>query len=109
MFPRYIHDCARQRTAPSSLFSCPGFRLDHIALDSMHSGDLGVFPDAIGGLLYVEMSHKPWHNNFAAGVKWLNTQLTLLFGQSETDSSPADGQRDQEPRLLISDIEVQGS
>jgi hypothetical protein len=40
---------------------------------------LGVFPDAIGGLLYVEMAHKPWHKSFAAGVKWLNSQLKLYY------------------------------
>ena len=71
--------CARQRTAPSGLFSCPGFRLDYIALDSMNCGDLGVFPDAIGGLLYIEMSHRPWHSSFAVGVAWLNKQLKEYY------------------------------
>ena len=72
-------ECARARRAPSSLFSCPGFRLDYLALDSMHCGDLGVFPDAIGGLMYIEMQHKPWHSSFAAGVVWLNSQLKNYY------------------------------
>ena len=77
--PRYVQDCIIQRISPSSLFEAPGFKLEYVAPDSMHCGDLGVFQDAIGGLLYVEMSHRPWHSSFAAGVKWLNSQLKLYY------------------------------
>ena len=76
---RYMQACVRQRTAPSGLFCCPGIRLDYIALDSMHCGDLGLFPDAIGGLLYIEMSHRPWHSSFAVGVAWFNKQLQEYY------------------------------
>ena len=67
----------RHRTSPSSLFESPGFKLDYV--DSMHCGDLGVFQDAVGGLLFVEMSNKRWHRSYAAGVIWLNAQLKAYY------------------------------
>lgn len=51
-------------------------------MDSMHCGDLGIFQDAIGGLLYVEMSHRPYHQSFAVGVKWLNSQLKEYYSSN---------------------------
>ena len=65
--------------SPSAIFGCPGFVLDYIALDSMHCGDLGVFQDAIGGLLFMEMSNKQWHRSYAAGISYLNAELKQFY------------------------------
>ena len=77
---RYIQDCVNRRHQPSSLFEAPGFQLDFVAMDSMHCGDLGVFQDAIGGLLFLEISRRGYHRNFAQGVRWLNSQLREYYG-----------------------------
>ena len=45
----------------------------------MHAGDLGVFQDCIGGLMYVEMANRAWHGSFAHGVKWLNDRLKEYY------------------------------
>lgn len=45
----------------------------------MHCGDLGVFQDAVGGLLFVEMANKQVHRSYAAGVVWLNAQLKAYY------------------------------
>ena len=106
---RYVQECIADRVAPSALFESPGFRcscccslplpllllllgllllllllltgflLDYVALDSMHCGDLGVFQDAMGGLLFLEMANKAWHRNYAAGVQWLNKELGKFY------------------------------
>jgi hypothetical protein len=62
------------------LFESPGFKLEYVALDSMHCGDLGVFQDAIGGLLFVEMANKAWHRTYAQGVAWMNVELKKFYG-----------------------------
>ena len=71
----YITHCAEARVEPSALFSCPGFRLEYIAIDSMHAADLGVFQDAVGGLFWLEISNREWHPNRRAGLAWLQSQL----------------------------------
>ena len=75
----YIRECIQARQQPSALFVCPGFRLEHVALDSMHCGDLGVFQDAIGGIFYVEVSNRDWYQSFGVGVQALNKQLRDYF------------------------------
>ncbi len=72
---RYLLDCARQMLSPSALFGAPGFKYEFFATDSMHCGDLGIFPDAIGGLMWVELSHKGLHRSYAEGLTWMNDQL----------------------------------
>lgn len=72
---RYMADCILSRRAPSSIFESPGFELEYVALDSMHCGDLGVFQDALGGLLWVEIDNKQWHRSQSVGVEWVNRQL----------------------------------
>jgi hypothetical protein len=71
----YVEGCAREMVPPSALFSCPGFRLEHICIDSMHCLDLGVFGDAIGGIMFVEISQKNWHRSYQEGIDWLNHEL----------------------------------
>jgi hypothetical protein len=75
----YMRCCVAERAEPSSLFSCPGFKLDFLTVDSMHAGDLGAFQDALGSLLWLEITNKDWHPNRAAGLQWLNTQLDAYY------------------------------
>ena len=76
---RYLADCVIARQAPSNIFMSPGFELGYIALDSMHCGDLGVFQDAVGGLLWLEISNKGFHRSHAQGVTFLNEQLKDFY------------------------------
>ena len=73
----YLIQCSRQRLAPSSLFSSPGFLFDYLCVDSMHAGDLGIFGDAVGGLMWVEVSSKTLHQTYDAGIDFLNEQLAM--------------------------------
>jgi hypothetical protein len=45
----------------------------------MHAGDLGIFQDAVGSLLFLEIANKAWHPSFAAGLRWLNGQLREYY------------------------------
>jgi hypothetical protein len=69
-----------QAQDPSSLFKCPGFLLDYIVVDSMHAGDLGCFQDALGGLLWCEVTCKAWHRNQRTGLLRLNEDLKKYYG-----------------------------
>jgi hypothetical protein len=75
----YLRNCMMERSEPSILFACPGFKLDFLTVDSMHAGDLGAFQDALGSLLWLEISNKQWHPNRAAGLQWLNGQLDAYY------------------------------
>ena len=75
----YLLDCTRNMTSPSSIFDSPGFRFEWVSVDSMHAGDLGPHGDFIGGVMYVEISQRSLHPNFAAGVKWINEQLECYY------------------------------
>jgi hypothetical protein len=75
----YFARCASEGEQPSHLFRCPGFRIEHLAVDSMHAGDLGTFQDAIGSLFFLEISHRPWFPNRAAGLKELNETLNMFY------------------------------
>jgi hypothetical protein len=44
----YLDSCHRDGVQPSNVFKCPGVVLDNLCVDSMHSGDLGAFQDAVG-------------------------------------------------------------
>ena len=52
--------CAQRQLQPSSVFQCPGTRLEHAAPDAMRSGDLGVFQDALGSIFWQEVTNKAW-------------------------------------------------
>jgi hypothetical protein len=71
----YLMRCRQERVQPSTLFKSPGLLLDHLVVDSMHAGDLGCFADAIGGLMWCEVTCKRWYRNMATGFICLNTQL----------------------------------
>jgi hypothetical protein len=72
-------ECARQMQSPSALFLSPGFLFEYVIVDSMHCIDLGCFADAIGGIMYIELSSKLLHPSFAAGIKWINEQLVAFY------------------------------
>ena len=76
---RYIQECVREQVQPSALFASPGFRLEHVAADSMHCGDLGSFQDAVGGVFWVEVDCKDFHRSRAAGVEFLNRELRRYY------------------------------
>ena len=59
----YMEACMREGSPPATLFQSPGFRIEHVTVDAMHSADLGTFADAIGSLFWLEITHKPWHRN----------------------------------------------
>ena len=61
----------------STLFAAPGVRLEHIAVDSMHAGDLGVFQDFVGSVIDLELRH--YHANMADGLRNLNDQLDAYY------------------------------
>jgi len=82
---RYIEECARQRTQPSHLFKSPGLKLRHLTVDVMHSGDLGTFQDAIGSLLWIEITTKSWHRSKKDGLASLNRDLDLFYAAHQSD------------------------
>jgi hypothetical protein len=60
---------------PSTLFKSPGMEIDYLIVDSMHAGDLGVFADIIGSVLWLEISTKSWHKSVDEGMARLNADL----------------------------------
>ena len=71
--------CMAEGQQPSHIFASPGFELHHVAVDVMHSGDLGCFQDAIGGLLHLERTNKQWFRNKKVGLAHLNRELALYY------------------------------
>ncbi len=75
----YLEHCAEHRVPPSNIFRCPGTVLSHAAVDSMHTCDLGVFPDVLGALFWLEISNKQWHRNSKAGLVFLNQDIEAFY------------------------------
>ena len=75
----YLLACAQEASQPSHLFRSPGTELQHLTVDVMHAGDLGTFQDAIGSLLWLEVSHKPWHPSQLVGLQRLNNSLNNFY------------------------------
>ena len=75
----FLATCAEHRVNPPNIFECPGTELQHVAVDSMHSGDLGMFQDAFGSLLWLEVSHRPWNKNRKEGMLRLNNDLLSYY------------------------------
>ena len=71
----YLGKCVAECEEPSTIFESPGVGLKHVAIDVMHSGDLGPFADAVGSLFYLEIMNKDWYPCAAAGIHALNTEL----------------------------------
>jgi hypothetical protein len=75
----YITRCAQEGSQPAHLFKCPGFELQHLVVDSMHSADLGCFADALGSILWLEMANHQWTPNQVEGLKSMNKQLDEFY------------------------------
>lgn len=75
----FMEQCIANQQQPSTIFRCPGMRLEFIAVDFMHTADLGVFPDALGSLFWLHVTHKSWYKNRLMGLKQLNKELDLYF------------------------------
>ena len=80
----YLQRCAIERAQPSFLFRCPGTELQHCAIDSMHAGDLGVFQDALGSLLWCTVSSKQWFRNSAGGLVVVNGMLKSYYSANRS-------------------------
>jgi hypothetical protein len=83
----YFAECLADSVQPSHLFRAPGTQLQHIAVDTMHSADLGCFQDAIGSLFYLEIMHKPFHRNKAIGLKKLNEEIDFFYSAQNRSMS----------------------
>ena len=71
----YFESLAREGAEPPAIFLSPGFTVDLVAIDSMHTADLGVWQDVLGSVLWLEVSTKIFHRTNAAGLESLNTKL----------------------------------
>lgn len=75
----YIESCAASNFEPSKLFLSPGMTLDHVSVDTMHAGDLGVFQDVLGSVLFIEISNKQWHGSRSIGMARVNAELKQYY------------------------------
>ena len=71
--------CAADLVEPSRLFKSPGALLDHLTVDSMHSGDLGCFQDALGSLFWLHCTNKDWFGANKRGLQSLNEELKAYY------------------------------
>lgn len=46
--PEFLRSLQTQDLAPSTIFSCPGLRMEHVVLDWLHIVDLGIGQDLLG-------------------------------------------------------------
>lgn len=76
---RFMESCAASGQAPSTIFHCPGMVLELIAVDIMHTVDLGVLADALGSLFWLHITNKSWYRNRARGLANLNRELDAYF------------------------------
>jgi hypothetical protein len=76
---QYMMSCAADQVDPSYLFKCPGTVLDHLCVDSMHSGDLGCFQDALGSLFWLHITNKDWFRSKKLGLQSLNADLKAYY------------------------------
>ena len=75
----FVQACIEERVEPSVLFTSPGTCLHHVAIDSMHAGDLGVFQDALGSLFWIEVNNRQWPGNRSEKLKALNKELAEFY------------------------------
>jgi hypothetical protein len=57
----YMENCLASGDEPSAIFRSPGFEIHHVAVDTMHAGDLGCFQDALGSIFFMEIDNKVLH------------------------------------------------
>jgi hypothetical protein len=74
----YMRSCVETGELPT-IFKAPGLSIDHVAIDSMHSGDLGIFQDAIGSLFWLEVFNQQWHSSKKKGLAALHEMLENYY------------------------------
>ena len=79
-------DVVNQNLPLSNIFGCPGLELRNFAVDQMHSGELGPLLDALGSLLWVEVTTKMWHRTKNAGLRAINSELELYYSANKAYS-----------------------
>ena len=79
----------------SRILESPGVELKHFAIDQMHTGELGPVLDAVGSILWVEITCKSWHRSQSRGLRRVNEELADYYTANPT-LSPL--------RLVISQI-----
>jgi hypothetical protein len=62
-----MRSCVETGELPT-IFKAPGLFIDHVAIDSMHSGDLGIFQDAIGSLFWLEVFNPLFQEEGPRGI-----------------------------------------
>ena len=88
----YVTECMQMNQPLSSIFSSPGFTVAGLAVDCMHSGDLGVFADIAGSILWFEVTSKQYYRNNVVGLRSLNQQLDRYFqGAASSTIAPLTG------------------
>jgi hypothetical protein len=78
----YLACCAREAAQPCHLFNAPGFLLEYVVVDSMHSADLGCFADVLGSLFWLHIYNRAWFNNKDTGLADLNRQLGRYYREN---------------------------
>jgi len=63
----------------SRIFESPGVELRHFAIDTMHSNELGPVLDAVGSILWVEVTCKSWHRSQRKGLRCVNEELADYY------------------------------
>ena len=79
----YFQACIQEAAEPSALFRSPGTGLHHVAIDSMHAGDLGAFQDALGSLLWIELNNKQWPGARPEKITRLNRELAQYYAAND--------------------------
>lgn len=80
----YVNECRRLGQPLPAIFFCPGFHIGLISIDTMHTGDLGIFADIAGSLMWMEVTCKLYHRNRKMGLAQLNGDLAKYFRTVET-------------------------
>jgi hypothetical protein len=76
---RYLEACLIEGATPSLIFTAPGTELRHIAIDTMHTADLGTFQDCIGSLFWIECTTRQWYGSKEEGLRQLNLDLDAFY------------------------------
>jgi hypothetical protein len=87
----YVAECVRLGQPMSTIFSSPGFTLAGVAIDAMHTADLGLFADIAGSILWLELTSKRYHRNNTSGLAAVNAMLDAYFKGAPEAKTPLTG------------------
>ncbi len=72
----FVRRAARERAGfVSAVFSLPGFQMQYVAVDVLHTADLGVSALALGSLLAELLREVQWGRNKEERLQRLNAEL----------------------------------